>query len=166
MKISLLICALLAASVATARTTVFRLEVQDNNRSYILGADDTRREVVVISPTEYQNLTSTVGRISRGVLTRRERERVYGEIVKIVIDEERRTKTEHHESGYIHTESLKVKSVQKPTELKRKIPKVERIGRESKRKLSYIEALEELKKKPVRGATIVRDATTGTEVER
>lgn len=53
---NLLMCAILAA------TTVFRLELTDET-PFIVGADGVKREVVILSPDDYQVLTDRLERV-------------------------------------------------------------------------------------------------------
>ena len=159
------ILASLAMSSALAATTVYRLEVDDeNHKTYIVGADNVSREVVLIAPEDYATLTNNVAETLRALNSTEDgRRSLHGAKTSTEVTDEARTTV--YADGYRHSVKLQ-KKTQTP-QTARLVPKAASVRPRgiSSRLFELKQKVKAAKTAAPKTVTIEHDAATGTDKE-
>jgi hypothetical protein len=148
---------------------VYRLELHTNDdgeQAYIVGTDGVRRPVVLVSPDEYDLLTTRLDLMWEYFNSSRDgRVKLHGRVVNTTIDEVAKEKVETHKDGYQHREKMPAKVDRPRLVLKQKPdmatpPKPTNI---SERQYEMRKRLAERRKSPVKTLTVEHDAATGKD---
>lgn len=148
---------------------VYRLELHTSDageQAYIVGSDGVRRPVVMVSPDEYDLLTTRLDLMWEYFNSSRDgRVKLHGRIMHTTIDEVAKEKVETHKDGYQHREKIPAKVDRPKIVLKQKPdmatpPKPTNI---SERQYEMRKRLAERRKNPVKSITVEHDAATGKD---
>lgn len=148
---------------------VYRLELHTSDtgeQAYIVGSDGVRRPVVLVSPDEYDLLTTRLDLMWEYFNSSRDgRVKLHGRIMNTTIDEVAKEKVETHKDGYQHREKMPAKVDRPKLVLKQKPdmatpPKPTNI---SERQYEMRKRLAERRKSPVKTLTVEHDAATGKD---
>ena len=157
------ILAALATSSALAATTVYRLEVDDeNHKTYIVGADNVSREVVLIAPEDYATLTNNVAETLRALNSTEDgRRSLHGSKTSTEVTDEALTTI--YADGYRHS----VKLQKQTPKTARVVPKAASVRPRhiSSRLFELKQKVEAAKTAAPKTVTIEHDAATGTDKE-
>lgn len=152
---------------AVRQAFVFRGEVRDG-RTFIVGVDGEKREVVLISPFEYEILKRKVEDAWKYAnSTYQGRVTLHGKEVAHEIDMEAHRKVDIYEDGYRHEEVIPHKT--KPSERAsdaskvRKMAAVKRPNRASSRHLEMLKRIREAKGRKPKEVTVEHNAITGKD---
>ena len=155
-----------AMSGALAATTVYRLEVDDENqKTYIVGADNVSREVVLIAPEDYATLTNNVAETLRALNSTEDgRRSLHGAKTSTEVTDEARTTV--YADGYRHSVKLQ-KKTQTPRTTPKLTPKAAAVRPRhiSSRLFEMKQKVEAAKNAAPKTVTIEHDAATGTDKE-
>lgn len=161
MKTATLVLAALAASVALAKTEVYRLERDTETGALALvGVDNVRREVALVGPDEYAMLTGNVAKVW-AALNSSESGRVslHGRRVKTEVLANEATRVTHYADGYRFAEKMPKRTPPRPPAA---VPRLQNV---SPRAMEMRRRLADRKAGKVREVTVVHDAATGTDRE-
>lgn len=183
MKTATLILAALAASIALAKTEVFRLERDTETGALALvGVDNVRRavEIVPVMPDgprfvsidedEYAMLTGNVAKVWAALNSTDDgRVKLHGKRVLTEILTNEATKVTHYADGYRFAEKMPKRTPPRPPAAVPRTPKARpeptRPANVSPRAWEMRKRLAERKAGKVREVNVVHDATTGTDKE-
>lgn len=171
MKTATLILAALAASIAMAKTEVFRLERDTETGALALvGVDNVRRAVQLVAPDEYAMLTGNVAKVWAALNSTDDgRVKLHGKRVLTEILTNEATKVTHYADGYRFAEKMPKRTPPRPPAAEPRRPKARpeptRPANVSPRAWEMRKRLAERKAGKVREVNVVHDATTGTDKE-
>ncbi len=163
-RLAIMSFAALAMSSTLAATSVYRLEVDDENqKTYIVGADNVSREVVLIAPEDYATLTNDVAETLRALNSTEDgRRSLHGAKTSTEVTDEARTTV--YADGYRHSVKLQ-KKTQLPKNMKLTPKAAVRSRAISSRLFELKQKVEAAKNAAPKTVTIEHDAATGTDKE-
>lgn len=157
--------AVVAIGICTAETTVYRLELTDEV-PFIVGADGVRRQVVILSPDEYDVLKGNVKKLMDAAnKTEESRIRLHGKRKEQIV--EGNEKHTIYDDGYIFTEKMAPRT----SDIRAKVltnrhekAELARPKGISDRHWEMMKKRAEFKKKTPRQVNIEHDALTGKDI--